>query len=391
MYPTLSCHLDKLCVEIGVRPIGSPANDRAADYVRDVFAGLGFAVEEQPYACTGWDCAAVSLTMGDEALPVEANAFSPACDVTAAVVPAATLAELAAADLTGKIALLHGELVGDPLSAKSWFLKGERDDAIIGLLEAKQPAALLAPPPPTPQYEQFTGDWELEIPAATVPSAAIERLLGYAGPVHLRLDCAKRPATARNIVARKPGLRQLGATPKKVVLMAHFDTRINTPGALDNAGSVAALLGLAEVLNGLALPFDLEFIAFDGEEYLPIGDDEYVRRAGEASFAGIALAINMDGIGYTGGHNTIAQFNLSPELAARLDEIVRRFPGLEWVEPWPQSNHSTFSFRGVPALAFSSSGAFNLAHFPADTVEKVGVDKLCEVVAMVREIVVGSQ
>ena len=98
---------------------------------------------------------------------------------------------------------------------------------------------------------------------------------------------------------------------------------------------------------------DLEFVAFDGEEYLPIGDDEYVRRAGEASFAGVALAINMDGIGFIGGHATIAQFNLSPELGGRVGEIVRPLSLLCKVEPWPQSNHSTFTFRGVPALAFS--------------------------------------
>ena len=61
-----------------------------------------------------------------------------------------TLDELVAADLTGKIALLHGELVAEPLSAKSWFLRGERDDAIIAALEAKRPAAVLVPPPPTP-------------------------------------------------------------------------------------------------------------------------------------------------------------------------------------------------------------------------------------------------
>ena len=204
----LTRYLERLCVEIGARPIGSPANDRAADYIRDAFAGLGLTVEEQPYACIGWDCAGASLAIGDEALPVEANAFSPVCNVRVATVPAATLDELAAADLTDKIAVLHGELVSEPLSAKSWFLKGERDDAIIGLLEAKRPAALLAPPPPTPQYEQFTGDWELEIPAATAPAAAIERLLGHVGPVSLCLACAKRAAVARNIVARKPALRQ---------------------------------------------------------------------------------------------------------------------------------------------------------------------------------------
>jgi aminopeptidase YwaD len=387
MLPSLSNHLAKLCVEIGVRPIGSPANDLAADYIRDVFAALGLAVEEQPYACTGWDCAAASLAIGDETLAVEANAFSPACDVTAPIAPAATLDELAAAALSGRIALLHGELTGEPLSAKSWFLKGERDDAIIGLLEAKQPAALLAPPPSTLQYEQFTGDWELEIPAATAPAPVIERLLGHAGPIRLRLDCARRPATARNVVARKPGSPPPGAAPAKLVLMAHFDTRINTPGALDNAGSAAALLALAETLRDATLPFDTEFVAFNSEEYLPIGDDEYVRRAGEASFSSIALAINMDGIGYAAGHNTIARFNTAPELDGRLEEIGRRFPALTWVEPWPQSNHSTFSFRGVPALAFSSAGAFALAHYPADTIDKVSLAGLAEVVAVVAEIV----
>jgi aminopeptidase YwaD len=398
MTELLTRHLEKLCVEIGARPIGSPANDRAADYVRDVFAALGWQVEEQPYACTGWDCAAASLAVGDEALAVEANAFSPACDVTAAAVPASTLAELAAADLNGKIVLLHGELVAEPLSAKSWFLRGERDDAIIGLLEAKQPAAVLAPPPATPQYEQFTGDWELAIPAATAPLPVIQRLLAQPGLLHLRLDCAKHAATARNIVARKAaafreaqGLSasECADSAKRVTLMAHFDTRINTPGALDNGGSAAALLGLAETLVGRELPFELELVAFNSEEYLPIGDDEYVRRAGEASFADVLLAINMDGIGYVDGHNTVARFNVGPALAARLEAIVAPFPTLQWVDPWPQSNHSTFSFRGVPALAFSSQGAFNLAHFQADTFEKVSVEKLAEIVSVVSQIVAG--
>jgi aminopeptidase YwaD len=320
--------------------------------------------EEQPYPCTGWDCAGAWLTDEGEALPVEANAFSPACDVIADVVPAATLDDLAAADLTGKIALLHGELVGEPLAPKSWFLKGKRDDAIIGLLESKRPAALLAPPPATLQYEQFTGDWELEIPAATAPLDVVERLLRRPGPVHLRLDCAKYPATACNVVARLKATGQDVVPARKIVLMAHFDTRINTPGALDNAGSVAALLALAETLRVSARPVDLEFIAFDGEEYLPIGDDEYVRGAGEESFADITLAVNMDGIGYVGGANTIAQFNLAPEQAGRVEAVVSRYPAVQWVEPWPQSNHSTFAFRGAPALAFSSEGAFALAHFP---------------------------
>lgn len=95
----------------------------------------------------------------------------------------------------------------------------------------------------------------------------------------------------------------------------------------------------------------------------------------------------MDGSGYTGGNNTIAQFNIAPELASRLAEITDRYPALQAVEPWPESNHSTFAFRGVPALAFSARGAFALAHSPADTIEMVSLEKLTEVVAVVSQIV----
>lgn len=383
----LTRHLHKLTVEIGCRPIGSAANRAAAGYIGDVLRSFGLAVEEQSYPCTGWQCSGAWLTADGDTLPVQANAFSPSCNVTAVVVPAATPDELAAAELTGKIALLHGELAAEPLSPKSWFLKGARDDAIIGLLEAKRPAALLAPPPATPQYEQFTGDWELEIPAATVPGQVVEHLLRRSGSAQLRLDCTKYPATACNVVGRLKSAAQPAALARKIVLMAHFDTRINTPGALDNGGGVAALLALAETLNRATPAVDVEFIAFDGEEYLPMGDDEYVRRAGEESFADIALAINMDGIGYAGGSNTVAAFNLAPAQANQVEAIVRRYPAVQWVEPWPQSNHSTFAFRGAPALAFSSHEAFTLAHFPHDTFEQASSEKLAEVVALVQDIV----
>ena len=252
MSTSLVRHLEKLCVEIGARPIGSPANDRAADYIRDVFAALGWAVEEQPYACTGWDCAAASLAVGDEALAVEANAFSPACDVTAPAVPASTLDELAAADLTGKIALLHGELVSWPLSPKSWFLKESAmtPSSACWKPNARPPCWPRRRPRSSMSSSPAIGSWRSPRPPRRVP--VIERLLAQPGVLHLRLDCAKYAATARNIVARKAAaFRQAQGSfasesadrTKRVTVMAHFDTRINTPGALDNGGGVAALLG----------------------------------------------------------------------------------------------------------------------------------------------------
>jgi hypothetical protein len=41
-------YLEKLVVEIGPRPIGSHANQAAADFMRDTFRAAGLQVEEQP-------------------------------------------------------------------------------------------------------------------------------------------------------------------------------------------------------------------------------------------------------------------------------------------------------------------------------------------------------
>ncbi len=66
--------------------------------------------------------------------------------------------------------------------------------------------------------------------------------------------------------------------------MAHYDTKIDTPGAIDNGTGVVILLELLDYFQRNPLPVGLEFIAFAGEEYLPIGDDEYLRRAGDRLF-----------------------------------------------------------------------------------------------------------
>ncbi|MBN2115069.1 MAG: M28 family peptidase, partial [Anaerolineales bacterium] len=310
-----------------------------------------------------------------------ANAFSLPCDVTASIVPAASLAELEAAPAKGKILLLYGDLTRAPLAAKSWFLRDERDTRFFELLEAKQPAAVLAPPTSAGYFNHLTEDWELDLPAATVPAdVALYLLREPRLPVHLFIDALRLPAVARNIVARTPNMPE-----RRLVLCAHFDTKINTPGGTDNAGGVAALLSLAESLPR-DLPFGLEFIAFNGEEYLPIGDDEYIRR-GEKYFGEILACINMDGAAAALGTNNVAAVSCPPELEARIQSVAAKFPGVVWVDPWPESNHSTFSFRGIPAIPIGSTGVRGLAHSVDDTLEQVSPARLEEVIALVKELV----
>ncbi len=381
----LSKHLEKLIVGVGPRLIGSPANQAAADYIRDTFSAANLQVEEQPYPCIAWEVRSAFFEADGISLQVEANVFSPACDVQGQLLPLSTIPEMEMADLEGKIVLFYGELASTQISPKSWFLRGPDDEKIFDLLVNGKPSALVAPPCNSSDYEQVTEDWDLPIPAATLPREVVLQLLRKPPfSVHLKLDCANTPSIARNIVARKPSL-----SPVKVVLCAHFDTFHNTPGALDNGASAGALLALAEDLASVELPFGLEFVAFNGEEALPMGDDEYLRRGGEAGLGDILLAINMDDMGAWAGSNSLAVFSASDALFDFVDEIQKKYPGVVRVDPWPESNHSTFSMRGVPSLAFSSVGIRHLAHTPQDSIEQVSPQKVVEVIDLIKEIVRG--
>jgi hypothetical protein len=95
----------------------------------------------------------------------------------------------------------------------------------------------------------------------------------------------------------------------------------------------------------------------------------------------------MDGAGAALGTNNITAISCPPELEAQIKSVAAKFPGVVWVDPWPESNHSTFSFRGIPAIPLGSTGTRGLAHSVADTLEQVSSAKLDEVIALVKELV----
>lgn len=374
----LAQHLHKLSVEIGPRPGGSPANHAAIAYIARAMREAGLEVEEQRFACPDWTELGTYLELDGRELPTGANAYAPPCDVTAPLVPAATIAELAQADLAGRIGVLYGDLTREPLSAKAWFLKSERDDQIINLLESKRPAALITVLGRDGLLPRLIEDAEFVIPSATVPPEVGLALLSRAGSAgRLRIQTRSEAGWSANVVGRRVGAG-------KIVLCAHFDTKIDTPGALDNAGGVAILLALASRLRSERA---LELVAFANEEYLPIGDDEYLRRMGEDGLGQVTACINFDGAGGALSANSITAIAAPEALERRVRELAAAYHGVVWAEPWPESNHSTFSFRGIPAIPFTSVGRTDIAHLRNDTVEMVSVSRLAEVVALTQEVV----
>jgi aminopeptidase YwaD len=225
-------------------------------------------------------------------------------------------------------------------------------------------------------------DWEFCLPSATLPAESGLALLTHPeSTLHFHLITEQQPGETGNVIGRRKGTR-----PEIAVACAHFDTKYDTPGATDNAAGVAALLALAESLRGEPLECSVEFIAFTNEEYLPIGEDAYIPAAGEGHFERLLLAINFDGLGHRLDTLTQASFSCSPAFQGRLEQLSTGHPGMQWIEPWPESNHSSFSMRGVPAVAFSGQAVRTWAHQHCDTLRWVNPANILEAVAYTGEI-----
>jgi aminopeptidase YwaD len=181
-------------------------------------------------------------------------------------------------------------------------------------------------------------------------------------------------------VARKAGKRA-----ERLVLLAHLDTMHNTPGAIDNAAGVAVLLALAEGIATCDLSLGLEWIVVNGEENGGLGDAEYLRRRRD-SLAQVLAVINVDGVGGVLGVNSLTVMEASQALREQIAQVHQRYPGVVWVDPWYESDHSAFLSRGVPCIPLSSVGVAN-NHLPSDTVEWISQAKLGEVVALITDIV----
>jgi len=86
------------------------------------------------------------------------------------------------------------------------------------------------------------------------------------------------------------------AERKKLFLTAHYDRVAQSPGANDNASSVAVLLELAREVHLKGLTPPLTIIIFDQEEDLLKGSRAYVREKGVAE-VGAVLNLEMVGQG----------------------------------------------------------------------------------------------
>jgi aminopeptidase YwaD len=288
---------------------------------------------------------------------------------------------------------LGGALTREQLMPKNFpFYKPDEHMGLIGLLERKRPAAIVAA---TARDEAMAGalypfplieDGDFDIPSAYMTDEQGAKLAGQAGrEASLEIRAKRTPAHGANVIARNGG-----AGRRRVVLMAHIDAKEGTPGALDNAGGVAILLLAAEQLSGYLGDLGIEFVAMNGEDYYSNpGEQEYLRR-NEGRLGGVLLGINVDGVGYLRGKTAYSLYDCPVALA---DRVRRTFAPREEMcegEPWYQGDHSLFVMNQRPALALTSERApalmAEVIHSPMDSPKIVDVDKLVAAALALRDL-----
>ncbi|WP_114782873.1 M28 family peptidase [Botryobacter ruber] len=108
---------------------------------------------------------------------------------------------------------------------------------------------------------------------------------------------------------------------KAVLLVAHYDSQANTPGAGDDGAGIAALLETARALRvGEPLQHDVIFLMTDGEEYGLYGAKAFLRHPWAKD---VGVVVNVEARGNSGPSMT---FEMSPENGWVIEQFAQAAP-----------------------------------------------------------------
>jgi Zn-dependent M28 family amino/carboxypeptidase len=243
----------------------------------------------------------------------------------------------------------------------------------------------------------------------------------------LQVDLAPTPALPisdrpqdMNIIAEIPGT----TNPDEIIVLgAHYDTELNTPGADDNASGVAVMIELARRFANNPQPRTLRFIAFTNEE-----NSNSREAAGKGQSNGMgslttALASKMKGeniiamlslemLGYYSDEPNSQNYPFPPQMGEQLGMtlpttgnyigIVGRFADRPLITqlaesmseagtipvvaaPLPpmvtaiyRSDHANYWMQGYPAVMITDTSEYRNPHYhkPSDTIETLDFVKM---------------
>jgi len=188
-----------------------------------------------------------------------------------------------------------------------------------------------------------------------------------------------------NVIARKS--EDLEKT-QRIVIGAHYDSVKNSPGAMDNATGVSAVLEISRILHDYDTKCSLEFVLFGAEECFEgsckmslQGSQYYVSTYENKEF--LYGMINLDMIGDNEAIQLRRDKKLSSDFTSYLvDASEYRNVTIRIKQSSDWSDHDSFEEDSIPAVfIYVPSESFN--HTPQDTISNVSFDTIKEITELV--------
>jgi hypothetical protein len=193
---------------------------------------------------------------------------------------------------------------------------------------------------------------------------------------------------------------RFGPPGRALLIMAHYDSVPDSPGAIDNAAAVGVVLELARVLALAPPPQPVMLVFTANEEIGLIGAEALAARHGDD----VRFAVALDLVGGRGALSLNGASRLigSAELAwiagaaARAGVVVSApLPHRVISRWWPEierSDHGPFTRRGIPAVHLYHRGqdgeSIDLAYHSArDTAARIDRRSLDEIGRLLRALV----
>ncbi|MFP4459798.1 MAG: M28 family metallopeptidase [Candidatus Zixiibacteriota bacterium] len=383
-----TAYLDFLCNKIDSRRVGSKGNIASTDYCKEIFESFGWNTEMTALDVIDWQENGAILSIDGEEFDVLPSPYSVGCDVKGELIKISNIEELEKADLSNKIVFFHGQIAKEQLMPKSFvFYNPKEHQKIIAFLEEKRPLAIISA---TGRNAALAGgvypfplieDGDFDIPSVYTTEEVGEVIAKKTGMIAQLVSEARRiPSKAYNVIGKK------GKNPaQRVVVTAHIDAKMGTPGAIDNATGVIVLLLLAELMKDYNGEKMIELVAFNGEDYYSVPGQMAFVAKNQDKFDQIELNINIDGAGLKNSKSAISFYDLPDNFQANARETIEKFDGLVKGAQWPQGDHSIFLQFGCPAIAVSSEWFIehvdnqDITHTPKDKPEIVDCDRVVEI------------
>lgn len=328
-------------VAFGPRVAGTPVMDQASTYLLEEYRKAGYVAQVQTFTYSKFQDLGSTLTVGDMTISGRALNGSLARKLRAPLVTVPNVGrptDFASVNVKGAIAIVRRGEIRFLQKAQNAAAAGAVGLVIVNT-ESGNLSGTLGGAIPIPVLA-LSGEQGKPLLVSEAGRSRVGNSQNEPLYVSLNVNTRDGLVTGRNVVAHLEGV-----TKPSVLLGAHYDSVVGSPGANDNASGTAVVLEIARNLSGTPLARQAWFVAFDGEEDGLRGSRAFVKAAGPQFLSRLKAMLNFDMVGVNNQLGVGGASSLTA-LALAVNPKISTFPSND------SSDHAPFAAAKVPVLFF---------------------------------------